>query len=107
MTRIQYPIDRFVKIPTLWVATLQGMAGSMPWVVLAQFLPTWLVEAKGMSADIDLTNPNGSAPIVFALILIGTVVSNVLGGLIGDWADQVSPRYGRTVIGQISIFSGR
>lgn len=99
-------LPKIAKIPTIWVATLQGMAGSMPWVVLAQFLPTWLVEAKGMSADIDLADPNGSAPIVFALILIGTIVSNVMGGFIGDWADQISPRYGRTVIGQVSIFSG-
>jgi MFS family permease len=99
-------LPRVLKIPTLWVATLQGMAGWMPWVVMAQFLPTWLVEAKGMSADIDLAHPNGSAPIVFAIILIGTVIGNVLGGVIGDWADRRSPRYGRTIIGQISILSG-
>jgi MFS family permease len=99
-------LPKVAKIPTMWVATLQGMAGSMPWVVLAQFLPTWLVEAKGMSADIDFSNPNGSAPIVFAIILIGSVISNVIGGFIGDWADRVSPKYGRTAIGQFSVLSG-
>ena len=99
-------LPRVVRIPTIWVAILQGMAGSMPWVVLGQFLPTWLVEAKGMSADIDLANPNGSAPIAFALILVGTVISNVIGGLIGDWADRISPRYGRTAVGQVSVLSG-
>jgi MFS family permease len=97
---------KVIKIPTIWVATLQGMAGWMPWVVLGQFFPTWLVEAKGMSADIDLGNPNGSAPIAMALILIGTAVSNVIGGFIGDWADRINPRYGRTVIGQFSVFCG-
>jgi hypothetical protein len=40
------------------------------------------------------------------LILIGTVISNVLGGFIGDWAERINPRYGRTVIGQFSVFSG-
>jgi hypothetical protein len=99
-------LSRVARIPTIWVAILQGMAGSMPWVVLGQFLPTWLVEAKGMSADIDFGNPHGSAPIVFATILIGTVISNVIGGFIGDWADKVSPRYGRTAIGQFSVFCG-
>jgi MFS family permease len=99
-------LPRVLKIPTLWVATLQGMAGWMPWVVMAQFLPTWMVEARGMSAELDLSHPNGSAPIVLAIILIGTVVGNVLGGVLGDWADKRSPRYGRTIIGQISIFSG-
>jgi MFS family permease len=99
-------LGKVIRIPTIWVATLQGMAGWMPWVVLAQFFPTWLVEAKGMSADIDFANPNGSAPIVMALILIGTVISNIMGGFIGDWADQVHPKYGRTAIGQFSVFSG-
>jgi MFS family permease len=99
-------LSKVIAIPTIWVATLQGMAGWMPWVVLAQFFPTWLVEARGMSADIDFSNPNGSAPIVMALILIGTVISNVMGGFIGDWADRVNPRYGRTMIGQFSVFSG-
>jgi MFS family permease len=99
-------LHKVLRIPTIWVATLQGMAGSMPWVVLGQFFPTWLVEAKGMSPDIDFSNPNGSAPVVFALILIGTVISNVVGGYIGDWADKASPRYGRTIVGQVSVFSG-
>jgi MFS family permease len=96
-------LPRVVRIPTIWVAILQGMAGTMPWVVLGQFLPTWLVEARGMSAEIDFTNPNGSAPLAFAIILIGTVASNVIGGIIGDWADRVNPRYGRTVVGQVSV----
>jgi len=99
-------LPRVIRIPTIWVATLQGMAGTMPWVVLAQFLPTWLVEARGMSADIDLGNPRGSAPLTFAIILIGTLVSNIIGGIIGDWADRVNPRYGRTIIGQVSVFFG-
>ncbi len=99
-------LPQVVKIPTIWVAILQGMAGSMPWVVLGQFLPTWLAEAKGMSSDIDFSNPNGSAPIAFAVILIGTVISNIIGGFIGDWADKISPKYGRTAIGQISVLAG-
>ncbi len=99
-------LGKVLRIPTIWVATLQGMAGWMPWVVLGQFYPTWLVEAKGMSADIDVGNPNGSAPIVMALILIGTVFSNIMGGFIGDWAERIHPKYGRTAIGQFSVFSG-
>ncbi|MBN1934140.1 MAG: MFS transporter [Anaerolineae bacterium] len=110
-TAAQYSIKladlpKVVRIPTIWVAILQGMAGSMPWVVLGQFLPTWLVEAKGMSADINFSNAQGSAPIVFATILIGTVISNIMGGFIGDWADKISPKYGRTAIGQLSVFCG-
>ena len=31
---------------------------------------------------------------------------NIIGGFLGDWADRRSPKYGRTIIGQISIVSG-
>jgi hypothetical protein len=29
-----------------------------------------------------------------------------VGGILGDWAEGVSPKYGRVVVGQVSIFSG-
>jgi hypothetical protein len=47
-----------------------------------------------------------TATIVFAGIVIGTALSNVLGGVLGDWADGRSPKYGRVVVGQVSIFAG-
>ena len=58
----------------------------------------------------DATGKNFTASLPSALafsgIVIGTAISNVLGGILGDWAEGVSPKYGRTVIGQISIFCG-
>jgi MFS family permease len=91
-------VPRVLKIPTIWVAIVQGLAGSMPWVVMQSFLITWLVNERNISAD--------KATFVFAGIVFGTVFSNILGGFIGDWAEQISPKYGRTVIGQVSIISG-
>ncbi len=99
-------LPQVLRIPTLWVAILQGVAGTMPWVVLAQFFPTWLVEVRGMQADIDPAHLSRSAPIVFAVILVGTVLSNIVGGYLGDLAERIHPLYGRTVLGQISVFSG-
>jgi hypothetical protein len=29
-----------------------------------------------------------------------------MGGFIGDWAEQVHPKVGRTAIGQFSVFAG-
>ena len=80
------------------MAIAQGLAGSMPWVVMQAFLITWLVNERNI--------PSEQATMVFAGIVVGTVFSNIIGGYLGDWAEQKNPKYGRTVIGQISIISG-
>jgi MFS family permease len=91
-------LPKVLKIPTIWVAIGQGLAGSMPWVVMGSFLITWLINDRNIPAE--------NATMVFAGIVVGTVISNIVGGYLGDWAEQVNPRYGRTIIGQISIVSG-
>ena len=91
-------LPKVLKIPTIWVAIGQGLAGSMPWVVMGSFLITWLVNERNIPAE--------NATLVFAGIVLGTVFSNIIGGYLGDWAEQKSPKYGRTIIGQISIVSG-
>jgi len=91
-------LPKVLKIPTIWVAIAQGLAGSMPWVVMQAFLITWLVNDRNI--------PSEQATMVFAGIVLGTGFSNVIGGYLGDWAEQKSPRYGRTIIGQVSIISG-
>jgi MFS family permease len=89
---------KVLRIPTIRVAILQGLAGSMPWVIMGGFLILWLVEERGLETQ--------QAPLVFGIMLIGTAISNVLGGYIGDWAEQKSPKYGRAFIGQISVIFG-
>lgn len=91
-------VPKVLRIPTIWVAIGQGMAGTMPWVILGLYFITWLVNDRGLD--------EAGATVAFAGIVIGTVVSNILGGILGDYADKVNPRYGRIVIGQISIISG-
>ncbi len=91
-------IRKVLSIPTIWVAIAQGLAGSMPWVVMGLMFITWLVNVRGLSES--------SASIAFSGIVVGTVISNIIGGFLGDWAESKSPKYGRTIIGQISIFSG-
>jgi MFS family permease len=91
-------LPKVLKIPPIWVAIGQGLAGSMPWVVMGSFLITWLVNDRNI--------PSENATLVFAGIVVGTVISNIIGGFLGDWAEQKSPKYGRTIIGQVSIISG-
>ena len=91
-------IGKVLRIPTIWVAIGQGLAGSMPWVVMGAFLILWLVEERGVSTT--------QAPLIFGGVVVGTAISNILGGIIGDYADKVSPKFGRAFIGQFSVFSG-
>ena len=95
-----------LRVPTIWVAIAQGVSGTMPWVVMGFFMINWMVRELGYRNEVDLGNPTGSAPLVFAGIVVGTAISNLLGGIIGDWAERVHADYGRTVIGQFSVFSG-
>lgn len=99
-------VPKVLAIPTIWVAILQGLAGSMPWVVLGLYLITWMVDVRGMTEAIVFDHPQGSATLAFSGIVIGTAISNVLGGILGDWAEGVNPKYGRTVVGQLSVFCG-
>lgn len=91
-------IKKILKIPTIWVAIAQGLAGSMPWVVMGLYIITWFVNVRGLTESL--------ASVAFAGIVVGTALSNIIGGFLGDWADVKSPKYGRTIIGQISIVTG-
>lgn len=95
-----------LRIPTVWAAILQGVTGSMPWVVMGIYLINWMVRELGYSNEISFNDPAGSAPLVFAIVVISAAFSNLLGGIIGDYAEKINPRYGRTVIGQFSVFVG-
>ena len=87
-----------LKIRTIWVAIAQGLTGTMPWRVMELFIITWMVEYLGVN--------EGQAGIAFAGIVVGVGISNIIGGFLGDWAEGLSPKYGRTIVGQFSVFSG-
>lgn len=95
-----------LRIPTIWAAILQGVTGTMPWVVMSVYFINWMVSELKFSNQISFSDPKGSAPLVFAIIVIGAAISNLVGGIIGDYAEKVNPRYGRTIIGQFSVLSG-
>ncbi|MGC9523230.1 MAG: MFS transporter, partial [Anaerolineae bacterium] len=99
-------VPKVLAIPTIWVAILQGLAGSMPWVVMGLYLITWLVDVRGMTEAIAFDHPVGSATLTFAGIVVGTALSNIIGGFLGDWAETKNPKYGRTIVGQVSIVAG-
>ncbi len=91
-------IPDIVRLRTLWIFLIQGIFGTTPWVVLGTFMITWLVDDRGFSP--------AQAPMIFAGIVLGAGISNFVGGLLGDLADKISPKYGRIIVGQFSVFSG-
>ncbi len=95
-----------LRTPTIWAAILQGVTGSMPWVVMSIYFINWMVTELGYANTISLGDPRGSAPLIFAIFVVGAAISNYLGGVIGDFAEQKSPRYGRTIIGQFAVLAG-
>jgi MFS family permease len=95
-----------LRIPTIWAAILQGITGTMPWVVMGFYFINWMVRDLGFNNAISFNDPKGSAPLVFAIVVVGAAISNFMGGVIGDWAEKVNPKYGRTIIGQFSVFTG-
>jgi MFS family permease len=99
-------LPKVLSIPTIWVAILQGLSGTMPWVVMGLYFITWMVRIRGMTEEIVFNHPQGSATLAFAGIVLGTAISNVIGGVLGDWAEERYPRYGRPFVGQISVFFG-
>ena len=91
-------IFKVLSIPTVWVAILQGLAGSMPWVVMGLYFINWMVTVREMEI--------GNATIAFAIIVIGIAASNIIGGILGDFAEEKNPKYGRVIVGQVSIVAG-
>ncbi len=95
-----------LKIPTIWAAILQGITGSMPWVVMGIYFINWMIRELGYTNDISFSDPRGSAPLIFAAIVVSAAFSNLIGGFIGDYAEKINWKYGRTVIGQFSVLIG-
>jgi MFS family permease len=97
--RIQFSdVSEILRIPTLWITFIQGIFGVAPWVVLGTYLVSWLVDERGI--------PQGQAPLIFAVILVGQALAQLVGGLVADWANRRSPRRGRILVSQFSIFNG-
>ena len=87
---------QILKNKTFLLIALQGTAGSIPWNGIL-FMIIWF-EYIGFDP---LT-----AGLIFSIIAIGAAIGNLFGGWLGDRAAKWSPKRGRLIIAQISVFAG-
>ncbi len=84
-----------IRIKTVLVNFLQGIFLLTAINALTIFFVTWLVDDRGFS--------EADAPLAFGGIVISLAIGNLIGGLVGDWADRRNPKYGRIWTAQFSI----
>ncbi|MGQ9722603.1 MAG: MFS transporter [Candidatus Jordarchaeum sp.] len=83
---------------TMLVIIGQGIMGYFPYVVLQFWFIHWFETARQI--------PPFQATIIFAILVMGSALGNLVGGLLGDRMEKRSPAKGRIMIAQISTFSG-
>jgi len=88
-------VREVVRSRTVWVNFVQGVFVITPINAMAAFFVIWLVDDRGYSA--------ADAPMIFGGVVISLAMGSVVGGLVADWADGRSPRFGRIAVSQISI----
>jgi MFS family permease len=90
-------IQNVLRSRTVWVNLVQGIFVMTPINALAAFFVTWLVDDRGFS--------EADAPMIFGAIVISLAIGSLVGGLVADWADERSPKYGRIIVSQASILA--
>jgi MFS family permease len=88
-------VKELLGVKTVLVNFLQGIFMLTTINALATFYVTWLVDDRGFS--------EADAPLFFGGVVISLALGNLAGGLVGDWAYNRSPKYGRALISQVSI----
>ena len=88
-------IKELLRVKTVWVNFLQGIFMLTTINALATFYVTWLVDDRGFT--------EADAPLFFGGVVVSLALGNLAGGVVGDWAFQHWPKYGRAVVSQVSI----
>jgi MFS family permease len=88
-------VRELLGVKTVLVNFLQGIFMLTTINALATFYVTWLVDDRGFS--------EADAPLFFGGVVISLAVGNLAGGMVGDWAYQHWPKYGRAAVSQASI----
>ena len=85
-------IAAIFRVPTNLLLIVEKIFGVAVQITVLTFAVTWLVDERGFRP--------GQATTILSGIVIGSALSTLLGGLLGDWAERKNPRYGRLFIVQ-------
>ena len=80
------------RVPTNLLLIIEKIFGVPVQITVLTFTVTWLVDEQGFRP--------GQATTVLTGIVIGSALSTLIGGLLGDWAERKNPRFGRLFIVQ-------
>lgn len=80
------------RIPTNMLLILEKIFGVPVQITVLTFAVTWLVDERGFRP--------GQATSILTGIVIGSALSTLIGGLLGDWAERRFPRHGRLFVVQ-------
>lgn len=80
------------RIPTNVLLILEKIFGVPVQITVLTFTVTWLVDERNFRP--------GQATTILTGIVIGSAVSTLIGGLLGDWAERRFSRYGRLFVVQ-------
>jgi predicted MFS family arabinose efflux permease len=84
-----------LKIPTIWIAYLQGCLALAGLYLLMNYFTSWLTESLKLAAS--------TADNLFAVVIIGLVIGSILGGMASDWAEKKYSSKGRIMVAQFSL----
>jgi len=78
------------RVPTNLLLIFEKIFGVPVQITILTFAVTWLVDERGFRP--------GQATTVLTGIIIGSALSTLIGGLLGDWAERKNPRFGRLFV---------
>lgn len=81
---------------TFRMIVYQGVTGGIPWSALA--FKIMFLQYVGFSS--------GQINIFTAAVVVPKVLGGMVGGFLGDYAAQASPRHGRALVGQFAVGCG-
>jgi len=83
-------IASIFRVPTNLLLIFEKIFGVPVQITILTFAVTWLVDERGFRP--------GQATTVLTGIIIGSALSTLIGGLLGDWAERKNPRFGRLFV---------
>ena len=80
------------RVPTNLLLILEKIFGVPVQITVLTFAVTWLVDERGFRS--------GQATTILSAVVIGSALSTLIGGLLGDWGERANPRFGRLLVVQ-------